>query len=276
MSEPSVEAQLRKLQARRSELPLQSLFLPPAQRIEVALWYALQDEIEEACFELSEPFIAQTKLAWWAEELARGCAGQGRHPLVQALFGQEPVDASDQSALWRALPEAALHLVERDLAPASVAEALASLQPLAAALDALERSLFGGATASGLIAVDLLLRRQQRAEAGHFAQARLPRNLLARHGLAPAHFAERERLPARLAFVRDLAGELRAALPVVAEPLARPRALQIAVAQWRLARLSREGRVPAPRGFPLMFSLWRAARHSAPMPVPASSGGALE
>jgi phytoene synthase len=262
MSDDSLRAQLQKLEARRPELGLQAIFMPSGQRQRIALWYALQDEIEEACFELSEPFIAQAKLGWWGEELARGAAGQGRHPLVQAFFDVPSTGAADQS-LWRALPLAALDLVEREVAPGSVDQALSALRPLAAAFDHLERALFGGDSGESQIASELLLRRYQRAGLGHHAQARLPRNLLARHGLAPAHLSEPERPDARSAFARDFAAELRALNPAALPSLARPRALQVAVLQWQLDELARSGKCSVPRGFRLMLGLWRAARGSA-------------
>lgn len=261
-----MQAQLHKLEARRPELALQAIFLPAGQRGRIALWYALQDEIEEACFELSEPFIAQTKLGWWADELARGARGEGRHPLVQAFFDLPATRAADE-ALWRALPLAALDLVERELAPASTEQALTALHPLAAVFDRLERVLFGGDSAESLIALDLLLRRQQRAALGHHAQARLPRNLLARHALAPAHLSEPEKSDARAAFARDFAAELLSRRPAVRSRLARPRALQTAVLDWHLRQLVRSGEPAVAQGFRLMFALWRAARASAAPPL---------
>lgn len=266
MSEASVRAQLHKIEARRPELALQAIFLPAYQRECIALWFALQDEIEEACFELSEPFIAQTKLGWWADELARGARGEGRHPLVQAFFDLPAARAADE-ALWRAMPLAALDLVERELAPASIEQALTALRPLAVAFDRLERALFGGDSAESLIALDLLLRRQQRAASGHHAQARLPRNLLARHALAPAHLSEPGKAEARAAFARDFAAALLAQRPAAHSRLARPRALQTAVLDWQLRQLVRTGEPAVPQGFRLMFALWRAARGSAaPLP----------
>jgi phytoene synthase len=266
VSAESVDAQLQKLHARRPELALQAIFLPAAERSRIALWYALQDEIEEACFELSEPFIAQTKLAWWADELTRGVAGQGRHPLVQALF-DHPSAEMDEAALWRGLAEAGVQLVERDLAPSDIDAGLAVLRPMAAAIDALERRMFGGEPAAAQIAGDLLLRRMLRAQAGFHAQARLPRNLLARHGLAPAHLAHPEHAAARAAFVRDFALALTQQLPPAPARLARPRALQVAVARWRLDRLQGGDAQPQPRGVRLLLSLWAAARRSAAMPT---------
>lgn len=266
MSESSLQAQLQKLETRRPELALQAVFLPGPHRERIALWHALLDELEEACFELSEPFVALTKLGWWADELERGARGEGRHPLVQAFFDL-PSERVADAASWRALPQAALELIERELVPASVEQALTALRPLAAAQDRLERALFGGDSAESVIAIELLLRRQQRAQLGYHAQARLPRNLLARHGLTPAHMAEPGKIAARAGFVCDFATELLARLPGTGTRYARPRALQAALVGWQLRRLARDGTVGVPRGFGLMLVLWRAARRSVPLPA---------
>lgn len=262
MSEASLAAQLGKLHARRPELAAAQVFLKPEQRESAPLWWALLDEIEEACFELSEPFVAQTKLGWWAEELARGASGQGRHPLVQALFAL-PCTEGVHTELWSALPRSAAGLLERGLSPADSAEALTLFAPLAEAADRLEQALFGGDSAAAAITVELLLRRHQRAEAGHHAQARLPRNLLARHALAPAHLGEPGREAERAALARDLASELQPRLAALQVRSGRPRALQSALLGWRLQRLRRDGHAGLPAGFGLMFELWRAARRSA-------------
>lgn len=265
MSEASLEAQLRKLQARRPELGLAGVFVPPARRGLVWQWQALCDEIEEACFELSEPYVAQVKLGWWAEELARGHAGAGRHPLVQALFEDARAQALDVG-IWTAPARAALDLIERELTPADSGRASTSFEPLAAALDAIERGLFGGVEAQSAIVADLLLRRLLRARAGHHANARLPRNLLARHALAPSQLASGADAQAEQDFLRDYASELRALAGGSTKGAARPRALATGLLEWRLGRLAR-GEIPAAGGgFGLTLALWRAARRGAPWP----------
>jgi phytoene synthase len=263
VSEASLEAQLRKLQARRPELGLAAVFVPPAQRSLVWQWQALCDEIEEACFELSEPYVAQVKLGWWAEELVRGQAGAGRHPLVQALF-EDACARSVDAGTWTAPARAAIELLERELTPADCERASAALVPLAAALDAIERGLFGGAGSQSAIVADLLLRRLLRARAGYHANARLPRNLLARHALAPSQLASGADAQAEQGFLRDYASELRVLAGNSTRGAARPRALETGLLDWRLSRLAR-GEIPAAGGgFGLTFALWRAARRAAP------------
>jgi 15-cis-phytoene synthase len=266
VSTASLEAQLHKLRTRRPELGLASVFMPAQQRALHWHWLALVEEIEEACFELSESYVAQVKLGWWAEELGRGHAGQGRHPLVQALFEQARAGALPASD-WTALAQAGQYVLERELTPADSARAQAALSPLAAAIDVLERGLFGGAEAQPAIASELLLRRLLRARGGHHAQARMPRNLLARHALAPSHLAAGSAEPeAERAFLRDYAQELQTMARHSRAGLARPRALATTIAEWRLQRLIGGEIEPRPSGFGLTLALWRAARRSAPMP----------
>jgi len=268
VSEASLEAQLRKLQQRRPELGLAAVFVPPAQRGLVWQWQALCEEIEEACFELSEPYVAQVKLSWWAEELARGHAGGGRHPLVQSLFEDRRARGLEASA-WTAPARAALDLVERELTPADLESARRAVLPLAEAIDRIECGLFGGAPSASAIAADLLLRRLLRAGSGHHANARLPRNLLARHALVPSRFMDTVDDEARQGFLRDYAAELSALTGAPAARGARPRSLASALVAWRLRPMAR-GRMPAPAGgFRLIFQLWRAARRSAPWQPPA-------
>lgn len=269
MSEASLEAQLRKLQARRPELGLAAVFVPQVQRGLVWQWQALCEEIEEACFELSEPYVAQVKLGWWAEELARGHAGSGRHPLVQALF-EDPLAQRIDAAAWTAPARAALDLIERELTPADCERAHRALLPLAESIDAVERGLFGGVEARSSIVAELLLRRLLRARAGHHSTARLPRNLLARHALAPSQFAGEVELGAQQGFVRDYAAELRALNGGAARDQARPRALASGLVDWRLRQLARGEMSATAGGFGLTLALWRAARRGAPWPRPES------
>jgi 15-cis-phytoene synthase len=61
------------------------LFTAPAQRRAVIAVYAFMHEVGEIVDEIQDPGVAQTKLAWWHEELARLYSGQARHPATKAL-----------------------------------------------------------------------------------------------------------------------------------------------------------------------------------------------
>lgn len=61
------------------------LFVPEAQRHAVTALYAYQKEVVGIVAECSDVGVAQTKLQWWQEEIARLFAGCPRHPVTQTL-----------------------------------------------------------------------------------------------------------------------------------------------------------------------------------------------
>ncbi len=62
------------------------LFLPPAKRAAITAFYAFCREVDDVVDEVTDPGVAQTKLAWWQTEVARAFAGEARHPVTQALM----------------------------------------------------------------------------------------------------------------------------------------------------------------------------------------------
>lgn len=62
------------------------LFLPPARRAGAAAFYAFCREVRSVAHQVSDPQLAQTKLAWWQAELSRAWQGQPSHPLLKALM----------------------------------------------------------------------------------------------------------------------------------------------------------------------------------------------
>lgn len=61
------------------------LFLPPEKRRAITALYAYCREVDDAVDEVSEPAVAQAKLAWWAQEIDRLYAGSPQHPVTRAL-----------------------------------------------------------------------------------------------------------------------------------------------------------------------------------------------
>jgi phytoene synthase len=61
------------------------LFLPETQRQAITALYAYQKEISDTVAECADISVAQTKLHWWQEEIARLFAGHPRHPVTQSL-----------------------------------------------------------------------------------------------------------------------------------------------------------------------------------------------
>ncbi|MCS6944426.1 MAG: presqualene diphosphate synthase HpnD [Sutterellaceae bacterium] len=61
------------------------LFLPPLRRRAITALYAFCREVDDAVDAVSEPSVAQAKLAWWREEVQRLYAGMPQHPVTRAL-----------------------------------------------------------------------------------------------------------------------------------------------------------------------------------------------
>lgn len=62
------------------------LFLPPQRRAAITAFYAFCREVDDVVDEVTDPGIAQTKLAWWTQEVAQAYAGAPAHPVMQALM----------------------------------------------------------------------------------------------------------------------------------------------------------------------------------------------
>lgn len=237
---------------REPEMEFALLFCPPAQRARFQAWGALLHELREARFELRDPGVAETKQAWWSDELRLFGEGRARHPLGAPFAGTD--------APWSAL---ARTLATTDAAspPADAAEAIAALRPLARATTAVEAALFDAAgpdAAGDALAVHWLLHRLPHGLVADDA-GRIPMQLLARHGVSLDGLASAP--PALLA---DWAAQLGAALPTAMPGTAYYRRVALRFDRARLARLARDGRrfgPPAPAGH--LWRAWRASRAAA-------------
>ncbi|HUD42124.1 MAG TPA: squalene/phytoene synthase family protein [Dokdonella sp.] len=67
------------------ELALALRFVPGRARDHALGLAVVGLEIEDAAFRIAEDHVAEAKLHWWAEELARLLDGKPRHPATQAL-----------------------------------------------------------------------------------------------------------------------------------------------------------------------------------------------
>src|SRR3954467_13392449 len=61
------------------------LFLPKPRRIAITAFYAFCREVDDVVDEVSDPGVAQAKLAWWQSEVAKSYAGRPSHPVMKAL-----------------------------------------------------------------------------------------------------------------------------------------------------------------------------------------------
>jgi phytoene synthase len=75
------------------------LFLPPPRRAAITAFYAFCREVDDVGDEVSDPGVAQTKLAWWQTEVAQAFAGRPSHPVMQALMPCVPEFGLQQQQL---------------------------------------------------------------------------------------------------------------------------------------------------------------------------------
>ena len=62
------------------------LFLPRPRREAITAFYAFCREVDDVVDEVSDPGVAERKLAWWQCEVAQAFKGQPTHPVMQALM----------------------------------------------------------------------------------------------------------------------------------------------------------------------------------------------
>ena len=238
-----------KWHRREPEMALAEVFCPPEQRRRFRAWGALVHELREAAFELSDARVTAVKCQWWAEELANLPQGRGRHPIS--------ADIASPALPWTRLARALIEQSLVDERPGDLGAALTGVQPLALALGEVEAGLFAAPALSdtAALSVHLLL---QRLPQGLLAQdqARLPLNLLARHGCTVAQVAQGE----GDAVLRDWAAELLAALPPAPPTAPLFRRLRIGFDRVRLARLAAGRGFAPPAAAASVWRGWRIAR----------------
>jgi len=61
------------------------LYLPPDRRRAITALYAFCREVDDVVDDCTDPSVARIKLAWWRTQVDKMFAGQGEHPVSQAL-----------------------------------------------------------------------------------------------------------------------------------------------------------------------------------------------
>ena len=61
------------------------LFLPPPRRRAITALYAFCREVDDVVDEVHDAGVAEAKLAWWRQEIARTFHATPAHPVAQAL-----------------------------------------------------------------------------------------------------------------------------------------------------------------------------------------------
>ncbi len=248
--------------AREPGMEIARGFCPVSQRQLFELWGALLNELDETVFELSDANVTQTKLAWWADELARTAAQSARHPLARVLSTHAAVRAV-APAEWHALAHAGSLAASHDRPSADVDAWLATTAPYARVTARIEAALFGGAPAPDAIAVHHAMRRLDRALLRDASALQWPLNLRARHQVGADELASSPPSSAAQALIADLGKELAERAQAAAGG-ALYRRCRTAL-DWRRARRLAAGKLAPERAasFGALWQLWRAARRAA-------------
>ncbi|MDP1698586.1 MAG: hypothetical protein Q8L45_12520 [Xanthomonadaceae bacterium] len=229
-----------------------SLFVAPAQRVLFAHWGALLFCLREAAFELSDPSLRVAKSSWWAQELLALAQGNASHPLANQLLEHA---GAPWAALSMALLQAASH---SDQTALDTDAAITQMQPLAAAMVAVEAALLGGeadCAATRWAALHLLSQRLLVGQATDDA-GRIPLQLQARFQVSRS--AIREGTAA--AAVAGYAQQLLLAAPAGGVDAPLFRRMQWLLDRAVLKRLASGQPAPARPGMLSLWRLWRAAR----------------
>jgi phytoene/squalene synthetase len=104
-----VSSFIDKWRARWPEWAQAMVFVPAAQRGDVAAWFALLQELTDAAWGGDDPTPGLAKLAWWQEELQGWAKGARRHPLGDVL--------QTRAAPWATLAHALPALRARRMRP---------------------------------------------------------------------------------------------------------------------------------------------------------------
>ena len=280
--EAGLEAFFAKAESREPLLRAALGFVPMQARPTFKAWTGLLAELRECAFELSDPRVTALKAGWWAEELDGMARGAARHPLGRALLARDLPRAPEA---WAAAA-AALPVVASDIDPAPDTDAaLDALRPLAAALIAIERALFGATLDRAIVssAPDRDDGAQGRALALHWLRhrlecglegadrARVPLALFARHGLRRERLASPEAAALRRDWAAQLSAEAEALLAARTGGWPYPRLLSLASDRRALAAFAagREAASGRMQSFLDVARAWRLARNAALQPRPA-------
>lgn len=224
-----------KWRSRWPEWAVAIAFVPAGQQRVAEAWLTLLQELTGAAWGGGDPTPGLAKLAWWQEELGGWAKGARRHPLGALL---QPLPAP-WLELGRALPDLRALRAPDDVGDlvgpharvqgpgvgAGPAAGVAAGQAFAAVVADCELGLFGGRAADAAAAGAVL------------------RSLLVERALLTG------------APVAPTGGDDRAPGPL--RPASRPRGVQLALAEARLAR-------PGAPLSPLrtLFTAWRGARRA--------------
>lgn len=191
------------------------LFLPPERRRAITALYAFCREVDDVVDEVSDPSIAQIKLAWWRKELAKIFEGEPSHPVGKALL-----PGIRQFGLERQHLEALIDGMEMDIHPMLYPDR-ASLEGychrVAGVVGLLSARIFGFSQPETLeyahclgLAFQLTNILRDVGEDARRGRVYLPGDEMAKHGVTAADVLSLKDTPALRALLAEQANAARA------------------------------------------------------------------
>jgi 15-cis-phytoene synthase len=83
-----------------SSLGLAVRFAPKGKQPQLLAWVRWWHEISQIVYSVSDPTVADRKLAWWAQAVIDGFKQTPQHPLLQALTGSDGLLQAPALPLW--------------------------------------------------------------------------------------------------------------------------------------------------------------------------------
>ena len=225
---------------------------PPERRPAIAALHAFCREVREVPDAVSDPGVARLKLGWWRTEIAAAFSGRAQHPVAQAL-ATAVAKFKLAPALFDAVIDGVASDIERgDYPDFSALEA--HCRHIAGSIAVLSAQILGGTESTRSYASDLgiALRLtsviQRLADDLHHGRIYLPKDDLARFGVAVGDLMQRRATPAFAALMAHQAQRARsfcaravAALPASERRAQRPGLVMAAIGEALLAEIERDG-----------------------------------
>jgi phytoene synthase len=243
------------------EARLATLFHPALREPRAEALHVLRHELSDAAFVVRDADVAQAKLGWWLGETDALAAGRPQHPITRRLAACAA--ALDAGAFARVVAGAGA--VARIESPEHVDALLSTVRRMSDAWGRLagaqDDAALDAARAAAVVAGALA--RWPRFAA--VERARVPLELLARHGVNRAELLEPAHGRAAQSLLRELLGALDARLAAAPRSVAALDAAWLAARRVLIAHLLRDvaavqaGR-PRPLGLRALFATWSDGR----------------
>ncbi len=222
------------------------VFCPSAMRERALLWGALQAELRDALFELSEPQVSRAKRDWWAEELTALGNGAARHPLTRSLAGF--------GGQWHLLA-AELGAASQTRLASDFEQSVDMLGTLASALGCAERALLDESGDADSV------RSDSQSWIAQLLVQRIPHGLTQYDkALIPLDFHLRFASAGHSALLRAWGQQVSVLVTADATYSSVFRSITAGLLRYQLARLAERGQLPEMGRWSSLIRCWGSAR----------------